>query len=62
MDTTGAGDTFTGYFIAGLYRDDDITVILKEASVAAAIAISKEGAASSIPEYEDVKKTLENNR
>lgn len=62
VDTTGAGDTFTGYFIAGLYRGDDITVILKEAAAAAAIAISKEGAASSIPEYEDVKKTLENNR
>ena len=41
VDTTGAGDTFTGYFIAGLYREDPVEEMLKIATAASAIAISK---------------------
>ena len=58
VDTTGAGDTFTGYFVAGLYRGDDTNTILRMATAASAIAISREGAASSIPSYEEVKEAV----
>jgi ribokinase len=49
VDTTAAGDTFTGYFIEGVSRNDDYKNILKIASAASAIAVSRNGAAPSIP-------------
>lgn len=58
VDTTAAGDTFTGYFLAGLYRGEDIPTVFKTASAAAAIAISRKGAASSIPTFEEVVKAM----
>lgn len=48
VDTTAAGDTFTGYFAAGLCRQDTIEKILKQAAAAAAISVSRNGAAPSI--------------
>ena len=48
-DTTGAGDTFTGYFIAGLVSGMDVRECLMVASRAAAIAVTRPGASSSIP-------------
>lgn len=59
VDTTAAGDTFTGYFIAGLSRGMKVSEILQMASMASAIAVSRKGAASSIPEYVEVKERLE---
>lgn len=49
VDTTGAGDTFTGYFIAGLLRGEAVRVALGEAVRAAAICVTRAGAADSIP-------------
>jgi len=49
VDTTAAGDTFTGYFIAGVSVTDDYFSILKTASCAAGISVSRNGAAPSIP-------------
>lgn len=54
VDTTAAGDTFTGYFISGLYEKLDMNAILRRASAASAIAVSREGAAASIPTREEV--------
>lgn len=54
VDTTGAGDTFTGYFIAGLSVSLDIPEILRRASVASSIAVSRAGAAASIPTLAEV--------
>lgn len=54
VDTTGAGDTFTGYFAAMLSKGKTVGEILKIASAAAAIATEKQGAASSIPSIADV--------
>ena len=37
VDTTAAGDTFMGYFVAGLYNEMPIGEILKTASAASAM-------------------------
>lgn len=58
-DTTGAGDTFTGYFVYNyMGKGLDCRESLKISAAAAAIAVGKEGAAPSIPFYEDVIKFL----
>ncbi len=58
IDTTAAGDTFTGYFISGMIQDMKITDILKYATGASALTVSRMGAASSIPVMDDVKEAL----
>ena len=50
VDTTAAGDTFTGYFLSMVANGKSVAEALNIASYAAAIAVSKEGASSSIPE------------
>lgn len=59
VDTTAAGDTFTGYFIAELAKETRMRKILKTASAASAIAVSREGASSSIPDKFEVEASLE---
>lgn len=54
VDTTAAGDTFLGYFIAELSKGTDYSQILKIASVASAITVSRKGAAPSIPNKSEV--------
>lgn len=49
VDTTAAGDTFTGYFIASYAKNKNIMQALNLASKAAAITVSRRGAATSIP-------------
>lgn len=49
VDTTSAGDTFTGYFIAALAENMEIQKALERASKAAALAVSVMGASNSIP-------------
>jgi ribokinase len=55
VDTTAAGDTFTGYFIASVSKGMDIKDSLKYASAAASIAVSRLGAACGIPSLEEVE-------
>ncbi len=50
VDTTAAGDTFTGYFIAGLLSGLPLEECMDRASRAAAISVTRPGAAESIPE------------
>ena len=54
VDTTAAGDTFTGYFIAGMLQGMEVFRILDMASRASALAVSRKGAAPSIPRMEEV--------
>ncbi len=49
VDTTGAGDTFTGALLAGLLRGENTPQSIREAIVAAGICVSRLGAQSSIP-------------
>ena len=58
VDTTAAGDTYTGYFIAGLSRGDSYQESMMYASAASAIAVSREGAASSVPTRKEVSEKL----
>lgn len=55
-DTTAAGDTFTGFFIGGLVLGQEQKEALLRAAKAAAIAVSRPGAAPSIPSKEEVEQ------
>lgn len=59
VDTTAAGDTFTGYFLAGIATHGDISRALRMASAAAAIAVSRPGAAPSVPMAEEVMTAVD---
>lgn len=54
VDTTAAGDTFTGFFIGSLAMGHDIAEALRLASLASSIAVSRAGAESSIPFMKEV--------
>ena len=54
VDTTAAGDTYTGYFIAGILNGKTIKESMDMASKASAIAVSRQGAAPSIPSIEEI--------
>lgn len=58
VDTTAAGDTFTGYFLSGWSRGMDAGEALLWASKAAAIAVSKPGASQSIPTPEEIERFI----
>lgn len=49
VDTTAAGDTYTGYFIAGQAAGLPLKQCMERASKAAAISVTRPGAADSIP-------------
>lgn len=58
VDTTGSGDTFTGYCAAGVALGIDSAVIIRNATAASAISATRKGAASSIPFMEEVRDLL----
>ena len=54
VDTTAAGDTFTGYFFSSVMRGNTPAEALRIASAASAIAVSRKGASPSIPTLDEV--------
>lgn len=58
VDTTAAGDTFTGYYLASVMEGKTKAQAMKEAACAAALAVSKKGASSSVPWRRDVERIL----
>ncbi len=56
VDTTAAGDTFTGYFVREITSGSTPEKALETASKAAALAVSRMGAAPSIPVYDEVMR------
>lgn len=59
VDTTAAGDTFTGYFLASLCRGETAEQALHIASKASSIAVSRPGASPSIPYLDEVLADLQ---
>ncbi|GJE95313.1 ribokinase [Phanerochaete sordida] len=62
-DTTGAGDCFAGYFVAGLMHarelsPEDVRSALVRAVEAAGLCVQRPGAVESIPLREEVEKRL----
>ncbi len=55
VDTTAAGDTFTGFFISLTAQGETPAEALRLASVASSIAVSRAGAAVSIPDLAQVR-------
>ena len=58
VDTTGAGDTFTGYFVAGTALGKPVKEAMDLAAAASALSVTRMGAAASIPEASEVKAFL----
>ena len=58
VDTTAAGDTFAGYFIAATADGVMPETAIKRASAAAALAVSRKGAAPSIPTLAEVLRAM----
>lgn len=54
VDTTAAGDTFIGYYLAGLMNGLSIKESLNQATKAAAITVTRLGATSTIPFLNDL--------
>ena len=59
VDTTAAGDTFTGYFLAGLTEGMPVADILRMSAKASSIAVTRAGAVPSIPYREEVMHSLQ---
>ena len=59
VDTTAAGDTFTGYFLSEIVRGSTALEALRTAAVAAGLSVTKQGAEPSIPHRKDVVEALE---
>lgn len=59
IDTTAAGDTFTGYFLSSITDDGDGEKALRKASIASGISVSRKGASPSIPQLAEVLSTDE---
>lgn len=57
VDTTAAGDTFTGYFLSTVLNGEPVEKALQMASKASAIAVTREGATTSIPWRKEVEET-----
>ncbi|MDO5439677.1 MAG: ribokinase [Erysipelotrichaceae bacterium] len=58
VDTTAAGDTFSGFFLASYLNDNDIQKALDLASRASSITVQGKGAASSIPSIEWLRENF----
>ena len=54
VDSTGAGDTFIGFFLAELINTNDQKTALVVAARAAALCVTRHGAADSIPSRSEI--------
>ena len=58
VDTTAAGDTFTGYFLAGILEGMPIEEVMRRSAKAASITVTRAGAVPSIPFCKEVEQVL----
>lgn len=61
VDTTGAGDTFAGVFVAGLDQAMDVADALRFAAAAAALKVTRHGTADAIPSRAETVSFSEEN-
>lgn len=54
VDTTAAGDTFTGFFLAAISSGEEPARAMKLASIASSISVGRKGASDSIPTMDEV--------
>jgi Sugar kinases, ribokinase family len=59
VDTTAAGDTYTGFFLSEALTTGDIETALKNAAIASGISVSRPGASQSIPSIREVREADE---
>jgi ribokinase len=59
VDTTGAGDTFMGYFLAAEAAGLGPEVSMRRACAAGALAVTRKGAASGIPHLAEVELVMQ---
>jgi ribokinase len=57
VDTTAAGDTFVGYFLASFSNNETIEDCLRKASIASSLTVSRQGASPSIPTLSEVQNS-----
>ncbi len=57
-DTTGAGDTLTGVLAAGLAHGYELPAAVRRAVVAAALAVTREGARAGMPTAAEIDRLL----
>ena len=60
VDTTGAGDTFCGVFVAALSQGQSVPMAMRMACAAGALACTRPGAQSSIPTQPELQTFLKN--
>ena len=59
VDTTGAGDCFTGVYAARVCAGNDVETAMLYANAAAAISVTRPGAATSMPSHAEIEHLLE---
>lgn len=57
-DSTGAGDTFNGAFIAAIARGENLDTAIDYALMSSSIKVRYEGAQNGMPSYEETKEEL----
>ena len=60
VDTTAAGDTFTGYFIYGILNNFTIEDCLILATTASAVCVGRNGASDSVPLKSEIDELISN--
>ena len=55
VDTTAAGDTFTGYFLSAVSQNKSIEDAMQIAAKASSITVSRKGASPSIPYFDEIR-------
>lgn len=58
VDTTAAGDTYSGYYLAGIASGMQVKEAMELATIAASMTVQKPGAADAIPDMMEVKRLL----
>jgi len=59
VDTTGAGDCYLGYLLAGMAAGDDIADAMATAAAAAALHVSRPGTGAAIPTRSEADRFLQ---